>query len=151
MQEWLLAMAASGYIDHLGDGQFALSPEQYQIFCNPDSPAYVAGGFQGMTAATRALDRLTAAFRSGEGMGWHEHHPDLFTGTERFFRPSCVNLLTSAWLPAVEGLPERLEAGARVAESGAATVRPRASSPRPTPPRASPARTTTRLRSTWRG
>ena len=118
VQEWLLAMAASGYVDHLGDGRYELSPEQYQMFCNPDSPAYVAGGFQGMTAATRALDRLTEAFRSGAGMGWHEHHPDVFTGTERFFRPSYVNLLTSAWLPAVEGLQERLERGARVADVG---------------------------------
>ena len=118
LQEWLLAMAASGYIDHLGDGRYALSAEQYQMFCNPDSPAYVAGGFQGMTAATRAVDRLTEAFRSGSGMGWHEHHPDLFTGTERFFRPSYVNLLTSAWIPAVDGLQERLELGARVADVG---------------------------------
>jgi SAM-dependent methyltransferase len=118
VQEWLLAMAASGYIDHLGEGRYALSPEQYELFCNPDSPAYVAGGFQAMTAATRALDRLTAAFRTGDGIGWHEHHPDLFTGTERFFRPGYVNLLTSTWIPAVQGLQQRLEKGARVADVG---------------------------------
>jgi SAM-dependent methyltransferase len=118
VQEWLLAMAASGYVDHLGEGRYALSPEQHEMFCNPDSPAYVAGGFQAMTAAARALDRLTEAFRSGDGMGWHEHHPDLFTGTERFFRPSYVNQLTSSWIPAVEGLQERLEQGGSVADVG---------------------------------
>lgn len=118
VREWLLAMAASGYIDHLGEGRYELSPEQRELFCNPDSAAYVAGGFQSMTAATRSLDRLTEAFRSGEGMGWHEHHDDVFTGTERFFRPSYLNQLTSAWIPALTGLQERLEAGARVADVG---------------------------------
>ncbi len=118
VQEWLLAMAASGYIDHLGNGTYVLSPEQFEMFCNPDSPAYVAGGFQAMTAATRSLDRLTETFRTGDGIGWHEHHADLFTGTERFFRPSYVNLLTSTWIPAVQGLQQRLEEGARVADVG---------------------------------
>lgn len=118
VREWLLAMAASDYVDHLGDGTFALSPEQRLMFCEPDSPAFVLGGFQNMTAATRAVDRLTEAFRTGEGMGWHEHHPDMFTGTERFFRPSYLNALTSDWVPACEGLPQRLEQGARVADVG---------------------------------
>ena len=118
VQEWLLVMAASGYIDHLGDGRYELSPEQYELFCSPDSPAYVAGGFQMMSASTRALDRLTEAFRSGDGMGWHEHHPEVFTGTERFFRPAYLNQLTTAWIPAATGLRERLQEGARVADVG---------------------------------
>lgn len=123
LQEWLLAMAASGYVDHLGRDhlgvdQYALSPEQTELFTHPDSPAYVAGGFQNLTAATRNLDRLTEAFRTGEGMGWHEHHPDMFEGTERFFRPSYLADLTSSWIPAFEGLEERLRQGARVADVG---------------------------------
>lgn len=118
VQEWLLAMAASGYVDHLGEGRFELSPEQQQVFCTPDSPAFLVGGFQSMTAATRSLDRLTEVFASGEGIGWHEHHPDVFEGTERFFRPGYLNLLSSAWIPALDGLQQRLEQGARVADVG---------------------------------
>ena len=67
LQEWLMTMAASGYVDHLGEDRYALSPEQAELFTHPDSPAYVAGGFQNMTAATRNLDRVTEAFRTGEG------------------------------------------------------------------------------------
>lgn len=118
LREWLLAMAASGYVDYAGDGRYRLSPEQAEAFCHPDSPAYLAGGLQNLTACTRALDRITDAFRTGEGMGWHEHHPDVFHGTERFFRPSYVNFLTSMWIPALTGLEQQLQAGARVADVG---------------------------------
>jgi len=118
LQEWLLAMAASSYVDYSGGGRYELSPEQAALLVHADSPAYVVGGFQNMTAAVRSLDRLTEAFRTGAGMGWHEHHPDLFEGTERFFRPGYLANLTSSWIPALTGLEERLEHGARVADVG---------------------------------
>lgn len=116
--EWLLAMAASGYVDHRGDGRYGLSPEQAAMFADPDSPAYVVGGFQLATAGVRAADRIGEAFRTGEGMGWHEHHQDLFEGTERFFRPGYLAHLTSEWIPAFPGLVERLSTGAQVADVG---------------------------------
>ncbi len=116
--EWLLAMAASGYVDHRGDDTFGLSPEQAAMFTDEDSPAYVAGGFQMVAAGVRAADRLAEAFRTGAGMGWHEHHEGLFEGTERFFRPSYLAHLTSEWIPAMSGLQERLRAGAQVADVG---------------------------------
>ena len=116
--EWLLAMAASGYVDHRGDRRFGLSPEQAAVFTEPDHPAHLAGAFQGMTAGVRNLDRVTEAFRTGEGVGWHEHHEDLFVGTERFFRPGYLASLTSSWIPALPGLPERLQEGAHVADVG---------------------------------
>ena len=116
--EWLLAMAASGYVEHRGDDRYGLSPEQAALFTDPDSPAYVAGGFQLVTAGVRAADRLGEAFRTGEGMGWHEHHEDLFEGTERFFRPSYLAHLTSEWIPALTGLEQRLRSGAQVADVG---------------------------------
>ena len=96
--EWLLAMAAAGYVTYEGSApgaagqgsarsaRYRLSPEQAEAFTNRDSPAYVAGGFQNLTAATRVVDRLTEAFRTGEGIAWHEQHEDMFVGTERFFR-----------------------------------------------------------------
>ena len=116
--EWLLAMAASGYVEHRGDDRYGLSPEQVACFTDEDSPAYVVGGFQLQTAGVRAADRLTEAFRSGAGMGWHEHHEDLFEGTERFFRPSYLAHLTSEWIPALTGLDDRLRSGAQVADVG---------------------------------
>jgi 2-polyprenyl-3-methyl-5-hydroxy-6-metoxy-1,4-benzoquinol methylase len=118
VQEWLLAMAASGYVDYTGDGRYELSPEQAELFTNPDSPAYVVGGFQNMTAAVRSQDRLAEAFRTGAGMGWHEHHPDMFEGTERFFRPGYLANLTSSWIPSLPGLEDQLQRGGRIADVG---------------------------------
>jgi SAM-dependent methyltransferase len=71
-----------------------------------------------MFAATRAVDRLTDAFRTGEGLGWHEHHHDLFRGTERFFRPGYIANLSANWIPALDGVEEKLRAGAKVADVG---------------------------------
>lgn len=123
VREWLRAMAAAGYVEHVsGDdpaaARYRLTPEQAAAFTDPDSPAAVAGGFQSMAAALRVLDRLTDAFRTGAGIGWHEHHPDLFEGTERFFRPAYTAGLTSEWIPALDGLEERLRAGVRAADVG---------------------------------
>jgi 2-polyprenyl-3-methyl-5-hydroxy-6-metoxy-1,4-benzoquinol methylase len=126
LREWLLAMAAAGYVTYegtKGDGtaraaRYRLSPEQAEAFTNPDSPGYVAGGFQNLTAATRALDRLTEAFRTGAGIGWHEQHQDMFEGTERFFRPGYLANLTSSWIPSLTGMDERLAGGAQVADVG---------------------------------
>jgi 2-polyprenyl-3-methyl-5-hydroxy-6-metoxy-1,4-benzoquinol methylase len=130
LREWLLAMAAAGYVTYAGsDGdtnggrsaasaRYLLSPEQAEAFTNPDSPGYVAGAFQNLTAATRALDRLTEAFRTGAGISWHEHHQDMFEGTERFFRPGYLANLTSSWIPSLTGAAKRLADGARVADIG---------------------------------
>ena len=118
VREWLLTMAAAGYLSYQGDGQFRLAAEQAQLFVRPDSPAYVMGGFQNMTAAVRSVDRLTEAFRTGAGMGWHEHHRDMFEGTERFFRPGYLASLTTSWIPAFTGLEDKLRGGARVADVG---------------------------------
>ncbi|CAM3145439.1 class I SAM-dependent methyltransferase [Saccharomonospora xinjiangensis] len=127
VREWLLAMATAGYVtyDTGSDGspdpalaRYRMSPEQAEAFTDPESPAYVAGAFQNLTAATRIIDRLTEAFRTGQGVGWHEHHEDLFLGTERFFRPSYLANLTSTWIPALPGIEDKLRAGARVADVG---------------------------------
>ena len=118
LREWLLAMAASHYVEHRGDEGYELSPEQAELFVHADGEAFVIGGFQNMTAATRSLDRLEEGFRSGGGMGWHEHHPDMFEGTERFFRPGYLAHLVSDWVPALPGLADRLEQGGRVADVG---------------------------------
>jgi 2-polyprenyl-3-methyl-5-hydroxy-6-metoxy-1,4-benzoquinol methylase len=130
LREWLLGMAAAGYVSYEGSApgaddqgsarsaRYRLTPEQAEAFTNPDSPAYVAGGFQNLTAATRAVDRLTEAFRTGAGMGWHEHHEDMFKGTERFFRPGYLANLTSLWIPSLTDAERMLTDGALVADVG---------------------------------
>jgi 2-polyprenyl-3-methyl-5-hydroxy-6-metoxy-1,4-benzoquinol methylase len=117
VREWLNGQAASGYVTYV-DGRYALDEEQATAFTDEGSPACVIGGFQAMLAATRAIDRLTVLFRTGEGLGWHEHHDDLFRGAERFFRPGYIANLTTSWIPALEGVEDKLRRGAKVADVG---------------------------------
>jgi SAM-dependent methyltransferase len=118
VREWLAAQAAAGYVTHVGDGRFTLSPEQAEALTNEDSPAFVLGGFQLTVAAAKADEHLTEAMRTGRGIGWHEHHHDLFHGTERFFRPGYKANLVQSWLPALDDVVAKLEAGASVADVG---------------------------------
>ena len=106
VREWLSAQAATGFVTYdgdSGDGQarFSLSPEQREAFTNEGSPAFLVGGFQVVTAAAKADELVAAAFGTGGGVGWHEHHHDLFEGTERFFRPGYAASLVDQWLPAL--------------------------------------------------
>jgi SAM-dependent methyltransferase len=118
VREWASGLAAAGYVDYAGDGRYELNPEQAVVLTEEDSPAYVIGGFQAMTAATRIVPRAVEAFRSGAGIGWHEHDADLFQGTERFFRPGYGANLVQSWIPALEGVDAKLRAGATVADVG---------------------------------
>jgi SAM-dependent methyltransferase len=118
IREWLNALAAAGYVTYEGDGRYSLSEEQAEALSNEESPAFVVGGFQGMTAASRIGPRLLESFKSGQGIGWHEHDPDLFMGTERFFRPGYAANLVASWLPALDGVVAKLEQGAKVADVG---------------------------------
>lgn len=119
VREWLNAQAASGYVHYLADsGRYALTPEQALVFADEDSPAFIVGAFQTALAAGRIGQRLENAFRTGEGIGWHEHDHALFHGVERFFRSSYIGSLTSLWIPALDGVEARLHAGARVADIG---------------------------------
>ena len=118
VREWASGLSAAGYVDYAGDGRYRLNDEQATVLTDESSPAYVIGGFQGMLAATRILPRAVAAFRTGEGIGWHEHDPDLFAGTERFFKPGYLANLVQSWLPALDGVMSKLDAGAKVADVG---------------------------------
>jgi SAM-dependent methyltransferase len=119
IREWLAAQAASGYVEYDAKTQrFALSPEQQMVFADEGSPAFMAGFFDVVAAMWRDEPKVTEAFKSGKGVGWHEHHACLFRGTERFFRTSYVHHLIGEWLPALEGVVAKLERGARVADVG---------------------------------
>jgi SAM-dependent methyltransferase len=119
VREWLNAQAAGGYVTyHADSGRYSLSPEQAFALANEDSPAYLPGAFQLATSAVKAEPRISDAFRSGAGFGWHEHDHGLFEGTERFFRPNYVGNLVSSWIPALTGVEEKLRRGGRVADIG---------------------------------
>src|SRR6185312_9135770 len=119
VREWLNAQAAGGFVAYnAATGGYSLPPEQAVALTDPDSPAYLPGLFE--TAIGSVLDspRITDAVRSGEGVGWHEHNHHVFDGCERFFRPGYNANLVGAWLPALDGVIEALERGARVADVG---------------------------------
>jgi 2-polyprenyl-3-methyl-5-hydroxy-6-metoxy-1,4-benzoquinol methylase len=117
--EWLRGQAAGGYVSCDADaGQFSLTEEQAFALADPDGTLYLPGAFLLALGALRAESQITDAFRSGAGMGWHEHHEDVFAGTEMFFRPGYVANLTSSWIPALDGVAEKLAAGGQVADVG---------------------------------
>src|SRR5262245_51702188 len=114
VREWLRAQAAAGYVSYDPETQrYTLPPAQAACLTDDASPACVLGAFQAMTAAMRAEPRVADGFVSGEGVGWHEHHPDLFVGVERFFRPGYNAHLVNDWIPALDGVREKLERGDR--------------------------------------
>lgn len=119
IREWLSAQAAADYVTYdAASGRFALTPEQAMVLADEDSPAFMAGGFEVLAAMWRDEPKISAAFQSGEGFGWHQHDACLFRGTERFFRPGYNAHLVSEWIPALNGVEEKLEAGAEVADVG---------------------------------
>jgi 2-polyprenyl-3-methyl-5-hydroxy-6-metoxy-1,4-benzoquinol methylase len=97
---------------------YVLPPEQALALAVDDSPAFLPGAFQIISSCFHDADKIQDAFITGKGVGWHEHHHDLFHGTERFFRPGYVANLTSQWIPALDGVQEKLRAGAKVADVG---------------------------------
>jgi SAM-dependent methyltransferase len=119
VREWLVNQAASGYLTYdAASGRYTLPPEQAVALTASDSPFFLAGAYQVALAMTRATPRLVEAFRTAGGMSWGEHDPELFEGTERFFRPNYAAQLVTSWLPALEGVVPKLEAGALVADVG---------------------------------
>ena len=137
VREWCGNQAAGGYLAYdPASGAYALPPEQAFCLANPDSPVFLPGAYDVVAATFHALERAERNFRSGEGMDWGEHHPCLFHGTEKFFRASYIGSLVSAWLPALDGVIEKLTRGARVADvgcgHGASTILMAASFPRST-------------------
>jgi SAM-dependent methyltransferase len=119
VREWLAANAASGLVDYnVSDGTFSMGPEQAMALGQEGSPAFFAGAFQ--IAQSMYLDepKIAAAFKNGKGVGWHQHSVCLFKGTERFFRPGYNTNLISSWIPALEGVEEKLREGAVVADVG---------------------------------
>jgi SAM-dependent methyltransferase len=116
--EWLAAQAAGGYVSYdPGTQRFSLTEEQAFVLADPDG-MQAAAAFLIPLGAGMNIDRIADAIRTGEGFPWHAHDPSLFEGTERFFRPGYVANLVSSWIPALDGVEDKLRAGARVADVG---------------------------------
>jgi SAM-dependent methyltransferase len=119
VREWLNGQAAAGYVSYDAATQkFSLPAEHALALTDAQSPAFVPGLFQVTAAIWNAEPRVAERFRSGEGLPWGEQHPCLFEGTERFFRSGYIGQLVSSWLPSLDGVTAKLEAGARVADVG---------------------------------
>jgi SAM-dependent methyltransferase len=119
LREWLNAQAAGGYVTYEPtQGTFALPPEQAEALAAPDSPAFVMGLFQVTAAMWAGEAKMAANFRTGGGLEWAHQHPCLFEGIERLFRAAYIGNLISSWIPALDGVEEKLRRGAKVADIG---------------------------------
>jgi ubiquinone/menaquinone biosynthesis C-methylase UbiE len=117
--EWLRGQAAGGYVEYdPAADSYAMTEEQAFALANPDGGVYAPGAFVLALGALRAEPRITEAFRNGTGVGWHEHDEDVFIGCEQFFRPGYIASLVPSWIPALDGVADKLQAGAKVADLG---------------------------------
>jgi ubiquinone/menaquinone biosynthesis C-methylase UbiE len=119
VEEWLRGQAAGGYVQYDPQaGRYWLTEEQEFALTNPDGAVFAPGAFELAVAALRAGPRVTEAFRTGAGIGWHEQDEEVFSGCERFFRPGYAANLATSWLPALDGVEAKLRGGAHVADVG---------------------------------
>ncbi len=119
VREWCAAQAGSGYITYDADDErFSMSPEQQAIFADSDSPMCLTGAFYSISSMFIDEPKITHAFQTGEGVAWGDHNECLFCGVEKFFRPGYQANIVSEWLPALDGMVEKLDQGAKVADVG---------------------------------
>jgi SAM-dependent methyltransferase len=119
VREWLASQAAGGYVTYdEKTHKFSLSEEQAFALAQEDSPAYLPGAFELALGSLAAVPRIADSFRTGAGMGWHEHDDGVFHGCEKFFRPGYAANLVSSWIPALQEVQQKLVEGARVADVG---------------------------------
>lgn len=119
LREWLGSVSAAGYVTHHpGDETFSLSPEQALVFTREGQPACMQGFIQAIVSQYEQQEKAVETFRSGQGRPWGDHSACLFCGTDRFFRPGYEANLIESWLPALEGVEDKLKLGAKVADIG---------------------------------
>src|SRR6476661_998837 len=118
VREWSCAQAARGYLAYDGAGRFSLPAERAIPLTDETSPSCVIGAFEIAVGSVYATDTIAERFRTGAGLSWGAHDAHVLGGCERFFRPGYLNNLTSAWIPALDGVEAKLTAGARIADVG---------------------------------
>ena len=117
--EWLRGQAAGGYVHYDTESEtYSLTEEQAFALANPHGGMYIPGGFVAALGALRAIDAITDAFRTGSGVGWDQHDSEVMVGTDLFFRPIYLTSLVPLWIPALDGMEDRLRAGAYVIDVG---------------------------------
>lgn len=119
LREWLSAQSASGYVSYDAPSEkFSLSPEQAAIFADEDSPVFLAPAFEAAASYIGNQDQVQAAFKTGAGVQWGDQSECLFCAVAKFFRPGYQTNLVGAWLPALDGVVDKLESGISVADVG---------------------------------
>jgi SAM-dependent methyltransferase len=119
IREWLNANAAGKFVEYdAATGTYFMTPEQALALAQDDTPVHLPGLYHMLASLMKDEEKITEIYRTGKGMGWHEHEKGLFEGCERFFRPTYLANLISSWIPALEGVEAKLRAGARVADIG---------------------------------
>ena len=119
VREWLANQVAGGYVEYDAESdRYELPPEHAMALSDPESPVYLMGAFDVIASVWADEEKFIRAFKTGEGLGWHEHDHRLFHGTERFFRPGYQAHLVPEWIPALDGVEEKLQQGIRVADVG---------------------------------
>jgi SAM-dependent methyltransferase len=119
IREWLVNQAAGDYVHYdPASGKYSMLPEQSVALTDESSPFYVGGGFYVVKAMMNAQPKIADYFKNGGGMLWGDHDPDLFVGTEKFFRPGYTAHLVDSWIPSLTGIEDKLKAGAKVADVG---------------------------------
>jgi 2-polyprenyl-3-methyl-5-hydroxy-6-metoxy-1,4-benzoquinol methylase len=119
IDEWLAVQAGLGYVEYDQAARtFTLPDEHAAVLADEDSPAFLAGVFPVLRSLYATEDGLVNAFRIGGGVGWDQHSDPLYRGTARLFRPGYRQNIVESWLPALDGVVDRLRAGARVADVG---------------------------------
>jgi SAM-dependent methyltransferase len=119
VREWLSAQAASGFVTYDKDTKkFSMTPEQAAVFADDESPVAMVGGFSLLSAVYHDEPRLGEAFKTGKGLHWAEHCNCMSCGVDRFFRPGYRANLIAEWLPTLDGVVDKLQRGAKVADVG---------------------------------
>lgn len=119
VREWLDSQAAGGLIRYdANQDTYELSAEAAMALADEESPVFMARGMNSIGSMFMDLQKVVAAFRGNGGLSWGEHNPCLFCGTEWFFRTGYRAFLTSQWIPALDGVDEKLRSGGRVADIG---------------------------------
>ncbi|MGH9983258.1 MAG: hypothetical protein ACRD8W_04790 [Nitrososphaeraceae archaeon] len=120
IKEWLAGQAAGGFITYNPNNHTYTLPEEHAVALTDDSsPAYIAGVYESLVSLFKDEEKIIGAFRTGRGLRWGDHHPYLFEGTERFFKPNYVANLVTSWIPALEGVENRLKnEGSKLADVG---------------------------------
>jgi len=119
VEEWLKAQYVAGYCEHSAETEtYWLSPEQAAVLADPSSPAFLVGAMTIAASTAKDEEKIQEAFKTGHGLGWHAHHHDLFHGTERLFKPGYVTNLVSQWIPALDGVDDKLRQGGSIADLG---------------------------------